>query len=863
MSFLARVRYRERQPLRAADLQAEQDYLLGVDGRHNLGPHDWGIVRGLALTLAGNELTVHPGLAVDGYGREIAVFQPVRITLDAPPYGKYVYLFVCPRPQGGCGDKPNTRWRDTAQVILSDELPAPDTEPDLATARAAGLACDTPPWPILLGQFVQPLTDPHADLSNVRSTRVKAAQIVAPSGSSLVKIGTQGLGDPYQFRIASRVSGALTDRLTIDRDNNVTFWGDLIVTGSALAPVVLEVSGEILKITARPTAGAQIRWRSFADETGSNFILEFRDVFKQRDVLALPVGSSRVPDVVKRFNETSRLVTVVHTRRNAGNNIPITSPSHDITSPPAPIFLFAAIVIPFVEGQTRSTRAAVHATVQAVDNHDTDFRYESPTIVFEAEKPNAKPTFCGCSDSDEKLPVLPNGISFQAGAVPPKVAARDIYAIKVGQGEQQHEQLRAAIGTFEEGDLGRRFSVGSMRTDSQGPHFNPWLLVRGNGAVELPGGQVDGSGLPFTMIDVKGTLKLPVIKPDPRDPVFKSLLVLTFLTGVLSHGPSPVLVEVVNPPTFVETGQDFVYTIRVTNKDLVLDLKNIEGTDRFIGQVGTNQLNLPTAAIAHQSNTSYQITHHPIDFQNLSELSVDIFVVGNLENRKAGGKATISPIPVIKSPFIDLTMILPEVPAGWSVPISVENLAERDLTITSNLTAKNLGADQSLQPDSTQLHALEMTSTTPLQIPRDLSGSKNLEVEMKYRFNGQASDQTITARQAVLITKLLDATTVATPVAGSAWTFDLKLTNISGLVVRLKELKVTVTAPNETPKVFQFSFPGLGQRIGNGQTFTQAALDGIIAPTGTNVTVDLEMLLRYRLTDWDPVVDTLPPIIIP
>ena len=67
-----RVRYQERQLLRAADLQLEQAYRLAMQRRHLIAPHGWGIVTGLRIAGAADDpdqRVVAKGVAVDGYGR--------------------------------------------------------------------------------------------------------------------------------------------------------------------------------------------------------------------------------------------------------------------------------------------------------------------------------------------------------------------------------------------------------------------------------------------------------------------------------------------------------------------------------------------------------------------------------------------------------------------------------------------------------------------------------------------------------------------------------------------------------------------------------------------------------------------------
>jgi hypothetical protein len=60
--------------LTAEDYQAEQSYWLGKHRSHARHLHGSGVVCGLGVTPSGNGgVTVEPGLAIDGFGREIVV----------------------------------------------------------------------------------------------------------------------------------------------------------------------------------------------------------------------------------------------------------------------------------------------------------------------------------------------------------------------------------------------------------------------------------------------------------------------------------------------------------------------------------------------------------------------------------------------------------------------------------------------------------------------------------------------------------------------------------------------------------------------------------------------------------------------
>jgi len=85
-SPLERVRYFPRQLLTADDLAAEQTYFREKMRRHNRNLHGWGVVCGCAVeTVAGSAqmlVRVAPGYAVDPFGDEILIPEPVDVDLQ-------------------------------------------------------------------------------------------------------------------------------------------------------------------------------------------------------------------------------------------------------------------------------------------------------------------------------------------------------------------------------------------------------------------------------------------------------------------------------------------------------------------------------------------------------------------------------------------------------------------------------------------------------------------------------------------------------------------------------------------------------------------------------------------------------------
>lgn len=77
--MMQRVNYFERQILTADALNQEQGYRLLSHRQHNLANHDWGILQGLYFYKQDRELWLAPGVAVDGYGRELWLSEPFPI----------------------------------------------------------------------------------------------------------------------------------------------------------------------------------------------------------------------------------------------------------------------------------------------------------------------------------------------------------------------------------------------------------------------------------------------------------------------------------------------------------------------------------------------------------------------------------------------------------------------------------------------------------------------------------------------------------------------------------------------------------------------------------------------------------------
>jgi hypothetical protein len=277
---LARVHYFERQFLRTQDFADEQAYHIAARRRHLIAHHRWGIVVGLELVAQEGTLYLQPGMAVDGYGRELIV--PVRRTLRARAFVEKgrdvldVWLVYgrsgsdrAPRGYAGCaepaaeqdgGALPSYRWVEQAQVRLeAPSDPGERRRPGDVPAGDRGFppmrpSPDDPAaaWPVFLGQVQwnrasddQPYS---VDLTGRPYAELVGEAITAPSGRARVQVGNERPAENRRFAVfvpapdPTAVAGAPSPapRLEIGLDGRVdvrgttTVAGDLLIAGGAV-----------------------------------------------------------------------------------------------------------------------------------------------------------------------------------------------------------------------------------------------------------------------------------------------------------------------------------------------------------------------------------------------------------------------------------------------------------------------------------------------------------------------------------------------------------------------------------------------------------------------------------------------------
>ena len=212
-----RVNYYERQFLRAQDFSDEQAYHIGMRRRHNLAHHIWGIVRGLELEYSETDrtFTVKPGIAVDGYGRELIVTEPrsyeigIFQNFDGDRIDLWLEYRLKAAAQSSVGricaadeEAANNvdRWEEVPEIVLRADT-VNDTDrrsPRSVPASENFSASQTPPdsperyFPVYLGQMCRTTigrqTTYTAELLGRPYAGVVGSEILHPTGKVRVEL---------------------------------------------------------------------------------------------------------------------------------------------------------------------------------------------------------------------------------------------------------------------------------------------------------------------------------------------------------------------------------------------------------------------------------------------------------------------------------------------------------------------------------------------------------------------------------------------------------------------------------------------------------------------------------------------------
>ncbi len=324
-----RVAYRERQRLLAADLNDEQAYRIAQRRRHNAAQHGWGIVRGLKPDCAKDgSLTVTPGTAVDGYGREIVVPGELKVgelKVDGGVlakardkigdvlgvwllYGRESVLTEAKTAEAKTAEAEppdeHDRWHERCRLRLTaapgeDPLPEADFQPHT-----------TPPddpeaeWPIFLGCIDK---DGELDLSGRRYATLVGEVVRDPAGRVEMSLAPTPAGRGHFAVRLGDAGGQMVERLAVDpckgdgNDFQATLTGDVRVVGNVASGGL-----ELTEAVAPPAAASP--WRVYRTTVTEN------DVTRRQ--LRVELGH---PGGERELSE-SRLVVGYHDDQSAGGS---------------------------------------------------------------------------------------------------------------------------------------------------------------------------------------------------------------------------------------------------------------------------------------------------------------------------------------------------------------------------------------------------------------------------------------------------------------------------------------------------------------------------------------------------------------
>ncbi len=554
---ITRVRWRERQRVSAADLRAEQLYRLESLGRHFLAPHDWGVVRGLWLVSNGSPADpgwqLLPGVAIDGYGRELLVREPIDIELPAGAarmQSYRVFLYYCESPSScppckPCRDDPAPRTWQHVQVVVSKTL-TPITGPaaDLGLARAAGAIPDQPAWPVLVGAVARAGEKP--DYEDVRYHAQRASLLRSPSGSVALRQGLLGPDDQYQLLLStSPDSASPVKRFGIDRDGIVHVWKQLELTGPDLSAKIALSETAALFIDAPALAGIaqHVVVKGMLEQVNDpHLIMHWSDASGAREVVRahLPGKEKAHLDRTLLVRDTQPIALSL-VNLNTGRPMQVTRSGGRGKERTFILQDFAA-ELRSSDGQLALATRKVAVDSQGVAPCDGDSRSSGS----------------GPAERDE------GGVAYFRPAAQP-TPAPTARAIQTVAGERPDGMPTTAFrmvgGEFDEGDHTPRIAFGSRLPAGSDLGWHSMMTIDGGGRVRMPYDE--------TTLDVTHTLQLPPITTNPTDPLTQDLLALAFSAGLRRAGrimPSGE-VDVVFPAaeTKVSRGGTLTYDITIKN----------------------------------------------------------------------------------------------------------------------------------------------------------------------------------------------------------------------------------------------------------------------------------------------------------
>ena len=291
---IARVHYFEGQFLRTQDFVDEQAYHVAMRRRHNIAHHTWGIVSGLEIVLEEGNFFLQPGMAVDGYGRELIVADKKAISSSA--FGDSSSSVFSDKGSNeldvwltyglttsdeatagfaGCGNGNKNsasfyRSQETVQILLSKPNGTDRRAPKEVSAPDRNFSPSrTPPdnpeisWPVFLGQIISDPANQQQPLAVKLDDRpyvgLVGEEITSPSGGMRVEVGKietdPVTGAPVtdgkpRFGVFARNATADTPKWLSRFE--IAANGELAIKGNATVQGNLTIAGGAIEFEAGP-----------------------------------------------------------------------------------------------------------------------------------------------------------------------------------------------------------------------------------------------------------------------------------------------------------------------------------------------------------------------------------------------------------------------------------------------------------------------------------------------------------------------------------------------------------------------------------------------------------------------------------
>lgn len=850
-----RVFYVERQRLSAADLRAEQEYLSGLDERHNLKQHAPGVVRGLRVgTDESGRLVVEPGVAVDAYGRELLLVEPLTLELENPRAD--VWLLYCLQPlrsrqpgRGLCSDENAPRWREDARVLVED---IDGDQPPSAPADGA----------VFLGRLSPPPLsppDPPPLAPDVAYASVRGQEVKDAGARASMQIGPRTGRDQTAFAVSvADDAGNTTRRLALERRGGNVITGTVVLLDyRARAPLSLfENKLRLLVEAKRPgPSGQQIQVGAVEKMEGPSEVaeLEFLNYSRepglpQSEALTIVKDSPKLEEELRAFNQTSRLVRLEIISR---------APLKEKTER---------------EESEGTGKARAGRELKARDDRQISLSGAGGTLEFgllpePAEAAGDKFVPRGCYDdrlaaAEPPEAEAPMGLAFQPVAEPPKGQPLPrLYVAKMQDGDRTVAQLRFDLGEKKDADESERFAIG--RSKPRGPQAKDWLTVCGTCTVIIPAVGA-GPDLPLSL-QVLGTIEQSPIKPDETDPDFTSRLMNAWLEGLRSTVKASTVINVTieRPPKIIESGKPWSYTLRLANdSDVKVSAERVLET-LTVGS-GTILNNLPAQADIPAKNSVAKLVEHQGKDLPEGEITVEVTASGKINNFpwwRSGPEPPLS-IKVVPPPQVDFSDVPKFVPPNiaWSHVFEAQNVSKSRLTLLSATLTEVTAAGPSVRPllvGTVSLDGGDAHEFIPATHPNGMQATFDYEFKVEY---GWEDGVTRVFEERRRITVEPQLTVIINPPAsgirrGEDWSFILRLENVAAATLRVKSLKFRLTPPNDSQFTTISGVTPLDLDPRKG--FTTGAINGpIIKSAGKQVTLEVQAVYEHGGREWQPPVFT-------